>query len=97
MELREIIGRIAEEGLVEKIAFNFKGEQEENLKDLCQYIYLELLTKEEGLIESMYADGSLRFYITKMVLNQINSKTSPYHKTYRIFDDDKHKEDNGGL
>lgn len=91
----EIMDRIGRERMVEDIVFKFKGENEENLKDLAQYIYLELMQKEPGLVKCMYEDGSLKFYITRMVLNQINSKTSPYHLNYRIYDDDKHKEDNG--
>ncbi len=57
-----------------------KNENIENLKDLEQDLYLTLL--EENKIE--YIDEKeVKFYLTRIVLNNINSKTSRYYYTYK--------------
>ena len=61
-----------------------KNEQKFNLQDLEQDIYIYLLenkTNEE--LEQLYNKKELNFYLTRIVLNNINSKTSRYYYLYK--------------
>ena len=61
-----------------------KNEQKHNLQDLEQDIYVYLLenkTNEE--LEEMYNKKELNFYLTRIVMNNINSKTSRYYYIYK--------------
>lgn len=51
------------------------------LDDLAQDIYLVLLSDKE-FVESM-EDEQQRYYITRIVLNQIQSKNSRYYYNYK--------------
>lgn len=79
---KAIIEQLAKDKLVEDIINNL-GLSGPNAKDLSQYIYLSLLEKPSALITDLYDKDELKFYICKMALNNINSKTSPYYFTYR--------------
>jgi hypothetical protein len=66
-----------------------KNEQKHNLQDLEQDIYICLLgnkTNEE--LEEMYNKKELNFYLTRIVMNNINSKTSRYYYTYKKTNND---------
>lgn len=69
--LRTIISNIA------------KDTTDDDLQDLEQDIYLELLTKDEETIDDLFLKGQLNYYITRMVINNINSKTSRYYYRYK--------------
>lgn len=72
-----------------------RNETDFNLRDLAQDIYLSLLQKPAELIESLHQGGELDFYITGMIANNVLSKTSPYHLTYRIQDNEPKASDEG--
>lgn len=87
MNRYKIIEQLAKERTIEKIISNIsKGEEErENLEELAQDIYLELLDKtSEELIAQLYKDNQLIFYITRIIILNIRSKTSPYYYKYKI-------------
>lgn len=82
----EILDNISREKVVEDIIGNLKAsasEEKRNLQDLKQDIYYELLMKPSEVIESLYERGQLRFYITRMIISAIQSKTSRYYYTYK--------------
>lgn len=81
---QDIIAMIAETNLLRTIINNVaKNSNDEDLKDLEQDLYLELLEKDEELIEYLYENDQLNFFLTKMVTNNINSKTSPFYYRYK--------------
>ena len=83
MNKYSIIDEISKDKLVEEIVYNIGDRGDEDLKDLVQDIYINLLEKEYNLIETLYATNQLKFYIIRMVVNNIHSKNSPYYTKYK--------------
>ena len=83
MDKYSIIDEISKDKLVEEIVYNIGSKDDEDLKDLIQDIYINLLEKEDSLIETLYNTNQLKFYIVKMVVNNIHSKNSPYYTKYK--------------
>lgn len=82
----QIINEIANGGLVEEIIQGVsysKFENTENLKDLTQDIYLQLLQMDTAKINELYFKKQLRFWVTRIITNNIHSKTSPYYYQYK--------------
>lgn len=87
MKAREIIEQLAREAVVEtmlsKIAHRaFTGD----LLDLAQMVYEALLTTPARTIVRLHRRDELQFYITKIITNQLRSKTSPFYYLFRIQD-----------
>jgi len=53
------------------------------LDDLTQDVCLILLTQEEKFIVEVYENGHFKFYVSRVISNQVLSSTSPFHKKYR--------------
>ena len=83
MDKYKIIDEISKDKVVEEIAYNIGDRGDEDLKDLIQDIYINLLEKEDNLIETLYNTNQLKFYIIRMVVNNIHSKNSPYYTKYK--------------
>lgn len=83
MSKYSIIDEISKNKIVEEIVYNIGDRGDEDLKDLIQDIYINLLEKEDSLIENLYSTNQLKFYIVKMVVNNIHSKNSPYYTKYK--------------
>ena len=83
MSKYSIINEISKNKLVEEIVYNIGSKDDEDLKDLIQDIYINLLEKEDSLIKNLYSTNQLKFYIVKMVVNNIHSKNSPYYTKYK--------------
>lgn len=83
MSKYSIIDEISKNKIVEEIVYNIGSKDDEDLKDLVQDIYINLLEKEDNLIENLYNTNQLKFYIVKMVVNNIHSKNSPYYTKYK--------------
>ena len=82
----QIINEIANGGLVEEIIQGVsysKFENTDNLKDLAQDIYLQLLQMDTKKLNDLYCKNQLRYWITRIITNNIHSKTSPYFYTYK--------------
>lgn len=82
----QIINEIANNGLVEEIIQGVsysKFENTENIKDLAQDIYLQLLQMDNAKINELYFKNQLRFWVTRIITNNIHSKTSPYYYQYK--------------
>lgn len=58
------------------------------LDDLVQEICVILLTQENESIMTIYEQGHFKFYVARIITNQVLSSSSPFHKKYRqkIFD-----------
>ena len=83
MDKYKIIDEISKDKVVEEIVYNIGDRGDEDLKDLVQDIYINLLEKEDNLIETLYDTNQLKFYIIRMVVNNIHSKNSPYYTKYK--------------
>ena len=82
----QIINEIANGGLVEEIINGVsysKFENNENIKDLAQDIYLQLLQMKTDKLNDLYTKNQLRYWIARIVVNSIHSKTSPYYYQYK--------------
>lgn len=60
-----------------------KDEEKENLKDLKQDLLLQLIEKED-YVRELIESNKLKFYLTRIVLNNIRSNTSRYYYKYKI-------------
>ena len=83
MDKYKIIDEISKDKVVEEIVYNIGDRGDEDLKDLIQDIYINLLEKEDNLIETLFDTNQLKFYIIRMVVNNIHSKNSPYYTKYK--------------
>ena len=83
MNKQEIIQEISKQKIVEEIVYNIGSKGDEDLKDLIQDIYINLLEKEDNLIETLYNTNQLKYFIIRMVVNNIHSKNSPYYTKYK--------------
>lgn len=75
----EIIEELAKNKAIETIINNVAQSQDDTLKDLAQMLYEDLLMKDDDKIIQLYEDEQLQFFITRMVMNSINSRTSRYY------------------
>ena len=83
MDKYKIIDEISKDKVVEEIVYNIGSKGDEDLKDLVQDIYINLLEKEDDLIETLYSTNQLKYFIIRMVVNNIHSKNSPYYTKYK--------------
>lgn len=82
----QIINYVANSKIVEEIISGItysKFENKENLKDLAQDIYLQLLQMDTKKLNDLYCKNQLRYWITRIITNNIHSKTSPYYYQYK--------------
>ncbi len=81
-----LIETIAKERTVENLIRRLRvsqGESKYNLDDLAQDIYISLMEKPEDVLEGLYERRELEYYILRMIVNNICSKTSPYYTAYK--------------
>lgn len=83
MDKYKIIDEISKDKVVEEVVYNIGDRGDEDLKDLIQDIYINLLEKEDSLIETLYNTNQLKYFIIRMVVNNIHSKNSPYYTKYK--------------
>lgn len=78
----EIIEELARNKVVEEIVSNISKKSFPYTDELCQDIYLSLLEKSPELIIGLYERNELKFFITRMVHNNLFSKNSPFYMKY---------------
>ena len=81
-ERQALVDRASRERLVENMIASMRcsaGQRKDNLEDLAQDIYWELLTGER--VPEDY--DQLRFFVARVIMNNINSNTSRYYAKYR--------------
>ena len=82
----EIITLLARGKVVEEMIENTtRGDCADELKDLAQDIYLNLLERDEEQIVSLFKKGQLNYFISKIITNNYFSITSPYYYKYKKF------------
>lgn len=85
MNREQIINELAEQKAVETLVRVICKVSATYLDDLSQMIYLYLLEYDEEKIVTLYEEGSLPFFIVRMIKNQWLSNTSPFHYEYRKY------------
>ena len=84
--MKKVVELIVKDKILDQIINNIaKDAKDEDLNDLKQDIYLELLEKNEDWLFGIYERGQMNYYLTRIVLNNINSKTSPFYYRYRKY------------
>lgn len=84
MTNQEIVELIAKEKTVEEIVNRVgRGENKTDLQDLTQDIYIELLQKNNTQLNNLYQTNQIKFYISRVVVNNIKSKNSRYYYIYK--------------
>lgn len=83
MNKAEIVEKLAQERVVENLARVICKVSNNYLDDLSQMVYVYLLEYDEEKIVTLYEEGSLRFFLVRIIKNQWYSHTSPFHYTYR--------------
>lgn len=82
MTKKQIISQLAEQRAVEAICMNVAhaGTLSPDLKDLSQLVYIVLLEYDEEKVRTMWEAGSLRFFISRIIMNQYRSPRSAFRK-----------------
>ena len=84
MSTREVVERIAKEAWVEEcIKVVTGGVWRSEYDDLAQDVLIELLNQSK--VVDLYKKGQLKFYIMRVVRNNIQSATSRFYYRYRRF------------
>ena len=84
MTVEEVVELVAKEGWVEECIRTVSGGVwRAEFSDLTQDILLELL--DQTKIVDLYKKGQLRYYVMRIVRNNIQSNTSRFFYRYRRF------------
>ena len=83
MTKNEVVEIIAKEKMVETAIANIAKTNSDVLNDLSQEIYLDLLEKDEQKIVKLYETNQIRFFVVRMILNNLFSKNSPFYQTFK--------------
>ena len=84
MTVREVVERVAKEGWVEECIRTVSGGVwRSEYSDLVQDVLIELLNQEK--IISLYQRGQLKYFIMRIIRNNIQSNTSRFFDRYRRF------------
>lgn len=84
---QEIIAEWAAHKKVEQILMNIikRHTLSDYEEDLAQDIYLTLLKEPDEKIISLYEKNQSNYYISRLLSNNVNSRTSRYYYLYRRF------------
>lgn len=84
MTRRDIVEQLAREQRVETMLRNIaKTPITADLQDLCQMVYLTLLTFDEAKIVDLWERDEINFFIARILMNQYQSVKSPFYALYR--------------
>ena len=84
MSTREVVEEIARSKLIQEcILIVTGGVWRSEYDDLVQDVLIELLDQEK--IVDLYKKGQLRYYVMRIVRNNIQSATSRFYYRYRRF------------
>lgn len=85
MTKNELVEKLAKDALVERLVSNVCHKRHSVLPDLVQMVYEALLRCDERRLLLIYERGALNFFIVRIIENLYFSRTSPYHKQIRRF------------
>lgn len=82
--MNKLIEQLAKDKVIEGIVKNVaKDSTDEDLKDLCQDLYMTLMEKDEEWIAGIFEREQINYYITRLAMNNINSTTSRFFYNYK--------------
>ena len=80
-----VIEKIIDRGIVEAFVNRFgQGEQEFDRDDLIQDIYEDLMMKDQEKLAGIWERDEMDYFIYRIVINNLFSRTSRYHRQYRV-------------
>lgn len=79
-----MLDEIIKEQVVENICKNI-GVSDEYFEDFVQEIYLILLEYDKDKLKYIIENNQINFFITRIIINQWQSSTSPFYKKYKKF------------
>jgi len=80
----EIVEHLAKTRRVESMVENICHHSlTQDLKDLCQMVYLILLEYDEDKIQDLWEHNEINFFLARVILNQYRSSNSPFHSIFR--------------
>ena len=83
---REIVDELARHKVVETMVRNIaRSPLTADLKDLSQMVYEIILEYDEGKIRDLWIHGEIRFFISRIIMNQYYSENSPFYSIFRKF------------
>ena len=86
MTKKEIIEKWAKEKKVETLIKKHTDfSNNPYIEDLVQDIYIELYLKDNELIEKLENNNEIDYFLTKIIRNNLYSKTSPFYYKYNKF------------
>ena len=84
MSTREVVERVAKEGWVEEcVKVVTGGVWRSEYSDLVQDVLIELLNQSK--VVDLYKKNQLKFYIMRIIRNNLQSCTSRFYYRYRRF------------
>lgn len=88
MDKDSILTELAKNRVLEEMIDNM-GVKEMYKDDLLQETFLILLEYDEDKIIHLYNSGELRFFCSRILTNQYNSKTSRFYYKYKRYNTKK--------
>lgn len=86
MNARDVVERLARERAVETMVQNIsRSSLTPDLQDLCQMVYVILLTYDPDKILDLEEHGAMPFFLARVILNQYRSKNSPFYYQIKRF------------
>ena len=86
VDKRRIIDTLAKEKRVEAMVENIAHHAlTDDLKDLCQMVYLILLEYDEDKIIDLWENDQMNFFLARIIINQYRSSNSPFHTIFRKY------------
>lgn len=84
---RRIVDELAQARKVEEIVRTVAHSDglSGSLSDLCQEVYCILLGYDAGRLVDLWESGCIPYFLVRIVVNQLRSKTSPFYYRYRRF------------
>jgi len=79
----EIVDILSRDRMVEKMIEHITrsgANDPDSLPDLAQDIYLSLMG--DSHLDEVYGEGHIKYYISRIIMNNICSSTSRYYRTY---------------
>lgn len=90
----EIVEALSQDQVIETMAHNLRVDSE-YFDDLVQEIYMIILTYDNGKLNDIWSKGQIKFWVSRVMMNTWNSRTSRFFKTYKKFEE--HKDGNKDL
>lgn len=82
MDNRQIVDKLVKAHILDDIVKHITNDsRDEDLNDLKQDILLSLL--QDSKLPGIYERHQLRYYLSRIVLNNVASSTSPYYRIYK--------------